>query len=445
MRTLIVGVAGLWVLSACASATPVTNECPVLTGTGTTHDGLSADETWTVEASPHLLPSGLSIPEGVTLTLGPCAVVKVGDGHQIGVAGKLVSAGTATRRVTITALDATKPWTWIDAARTTARPALDLASTDLSGGGKVDSSPEFSSMVRVRGDQAGPMIRVNDVSLTGSASVGLIAVEAATFTSDSHALTITGSALEPMVTNVWALTSLPDGTLAGNGDDEIGVKVGERLGLEGQSVSVTLHKRSVPYRFGTFGESDDLMMIGPPTSGSARLVIEPGAVVGFAAREGFSIEAHDGEALGAVVAQGTADAPILFTSGVKPQKAGDWSGLLWMGVPTADTVLDHVVIEYAGYPQQTVSGFSCGAPLAPNPGTIMGALRFASDKPVTTQMLTHSVIRDSGSNGVDRGWSGADVDYLATNTFQRITWCTQTENRDQNSQCPVTPSCPTAP
>jgi hypothetical protein len=300
-------------------------------------------------------------------------------------------------------------------------------------------------MVRVRGDHGAPMIRVNDVVLQGSASVGLNVTDDATFTTDSAALTITGSALEPLIITGFALTSLPDGALTGNGDDEIGVMSGDRLGIDGQSLAVTMHKRSVPYRIGTFGESDNIMQLGPPVSGSTSLTIEPGTTIGFVARQGWEIASANDDALASVVARGTADAPITFTSGVKPQKAGDWSGLYWTGLPTTDTALDHVIIEFGGYPDTTVSGFSCGAPSAPNPGKIAGGLRFASHKPIDREILTNSVVRDSGSNGVDRGWSGAQVDYLATNTFQRIAYCSQTQNRDMQSQCPANPTCPTAP
>jgi hypothetical protein len=63
----------------------------------------------------------------------------------------------------------------------------------------------------------------------------------------------------------------------------------------------------------------------------------------------------------------------------------------------------------------------------------------------TRELLTNSLIRDSGSNGVDRGWTGDSVDYLATNTFQRIRYCAQTLNRNGTGQCPTSPSCPSAP
>ena len=49
----------------------IENECPTPTGAGTTHSGyLSANETWTAEASPHLVPDGLNVSTGVTLTPG---------------------------------------------------------------------------------------------------------------------------------------------------------------------------------------------------------------------------------------------------------------------------------------------------------------------------------------------------------------------------------------
>jgi hypothetical protein len=347
--------------------------------------------------------------------------------------------------VTITQLDA-QPWYWIDAVRTTARPALDLSYTTVSGGGLVDGYAEFSSMVHVRGDDAGPMIKVNQLTLTGSQSVGLIALDDATFASGSTGLFVHGSALEPALLTIWGADQFPDGDLTGNGDDEVGITTSSRLGRNRQTSTVTLKKLSVPWRVGMFGDADGSLLLGPPVSGLGRLVVEPGATVTFARQAGLeTVSDGDDKSLGSLIAQGTEAAPITFTSGEKTRAAGDWLGLFISGVPTDETVLDHVVIEYGGYADTTVSGYSCGAPPAPSPGKIAGGLRFATSHAVTRQLLTHSVVRHSGSNGVDRGWAGDQVDYLATNTFSDIAFCAQTQNRDAQSQCPATPSCPGAP
>ncbi len=410
----------------------------------------AVDTHWTAKDSPYTLPNDVTIPEGVTLTLEPCTVLKLADGVSINVSGKLLSAGVQGKPVTIEAIDPAKPWAWIDAARTKVRPPLDFSYTVIDSGGKVNGYPEQSATIRVRADLAGlptPMIKVDHLEIKNSASIGISAFEASAFADGSQALTITGSKLEPVVTNILGLASFPDGNLVGNGDDVIGITAGERLGVIGQTVSSTMHKRSVPYRIGTFGDSDSALFVTPASAPDAStLTIDPGTTIRFVAKQGFDVEAANDQALGAIIAKGTAAEPITFTAASATPVAGDWLGIRFRGNPTADTALDFVVIEFAGDPDTTVSGFSCGTPTATNMGTIKGGLAFATSKAVTRQILTNSIVRDSGSNGVDRGWSSdTAIDYMVTNTFARIANCAQTQNRDAMSVCPANPSCPAAP
>lgn len=109
--------------------------------------------------------------------------------------------------------------------------------------------------------------------------------------------------------------------------------------------------------------------------------------------------------------------------------AGDWRGILFGAPPSADTILDHVVFRYCGSLATQTSGFSCGTEPATSKGGIVGALMFASNRPITRQILVNSRIEDSASNGIDRGWTGDPVDYLPTNTFTRVAYCTQTSPR----------------
>jgi len=449
---------GLWLVAslplcafaACTPGTPVTDSdagpipdtCPTPTGAGTKHSSPSASETWTQAGSPHIVTSSLTIPEGVTVTLEPCAVVQLGDAVSVTVDGALVSKGTAGKRVRITALDAAKPWTWIDATRTTIQPPIDLAYTVVEKGGLAqDSNAENWAMIRVRAkpdQRPQPMIKVDHVELRDSATIGVRLADEAAFADGSTALTITGSDLEPIHTH--ALASVPDGAYTGNGHDRIELSTSTPIGVDGQDVDVTLRDRGVPYYVGHAGETAP-MWLGPSGSGSTSLTIEPGVVLQF--RKGFGLAVYPGAS--ALIAKGTAAKPITFTSGEATKAPGDWTGLYFKSDPAPATSLDHVVIEYAGNSDTAASGYSCGTPPAPatERGKMQGALVFALDGPVTTKILTNSTITDS-SNGVDRGWSGDDLDYMATNTFQRITYCAQTLPRGPvpTRTCPMNPPCP---
>ncbi|HET6282573.1 MAG TPA: hypothetical protein VFH73_16535, partial [Polyangia bacterium] len=70
-----------------APTTMMSNICPALTGPGVKHAGtISANETWTAADSPHVVTSALDVV-GATLTIEPCAVVRVKEGFTISFGG----------------------------------------------------------------------------------------------------------------------------------------------------------------------------------------------------------------------------------------------------------------------------------------------------------------------------------------------------------------------
>lgn len=415
--------------------------CPSLGGAGTLHASPTADETWTAEASPHLVRSSLTIPSGVTVTIEACATVQLGDAVDLVVNGQLVSRGAQGRPVRFSRLDSEKPWGQLDATRTQSKPAIELTWTTLEGGGRsVDTERETSSMVRVRAnrDSGGePMIGVDHVELRGSSSVGIELADSATFTATSTALTVTGSASAPVRLSGWALTTLPDGDYSGNAVDRIVVNPSERLGVSGLTRTIVMHRRNVPYRVGAYGNNSVITLGAPTGLAVTTLQIEAGTQVDFNKDTGLFIASVSSVASGELIISGTASAPVTLTSSSATPVAGDWRGIMFGAPPTAATRLEHVIFEYSGSTNTQTSGFSCGTEPAPGgaKGGIMGALSFATDRPVTRQILTHSVIRDSGSNGIDRGWAGDPVDYLATNSFERITWCRQTAPKPAVGSC----------
>src|SRR5690606_35357119 len=52
--------------------------CPAPTAGPTLHDGaIGMDEVWTADGSPHIVSRFASVPEGATLTIEPCAEVRM--------------------------------------------------------------------------------------------------------------------------------------------------------------------------------------------------------------------------------------------------------------------------------------------------------------------------------------------------------------------------------
>ena len=83
-------------LTGCPSAPRGPDVCAEPTGAGVTHsDTITADETWRAEDGPHLVPSGVAVR--ATVTIEPCAVVRVGEGASITI-GDSVTAGRVVAR-----------------------------------------------------------------------------------------------------------------------------------------------------------------------------------------------------------------------------------------------------------------------------------------------------------------------------------------------------------
>ncbi len=74
------------------------------------------------------------------------------------------------------------------------------------------------------------------------------------------------------------------------------------------------------------------------------LTIAPGAVLRFHPGSWLEI-GHRGSRL---VARGTKERPIVFTSAVEHPKRGDWIGIVFDEAVGEGTILEHAVVEYAG-------------------------------------------------------------------------------------------------
>ncbi len=88
------------------------------------------------------------------------------------------------------------------------------------------------------------------------------------------------------------------------------------------------------------------------TDGITTLTIEPGTTVRFNPYTQLNVGASSG-APGALIAQGTATDPIIFTSNQTTPTPGNWRGIKFYATTDIDsTVLEHCTVEYAGYGNQ---------------------------------------------------------------------------------------------
>jgi hypothetical protein len=411
---------------------PETQKCPVPTQGPTIHTAgaIETDEVWTADASPHIVEGFIAV-RTATLTIEPCAVVQFRDSYAgLTVAypgtpttGNLVAEGTAQKPIRFEGQEGARWGHILVEAGGTAR----FAHVTMSDGGGYD--PRGATLL-VYGNGELPTKRdvfVDHVTIEKSRGVGVALDRLGAFTADSNELTITTSGNEdvlpyPLVTDEHGLDTLPRGTYTGNLSDKIYINPTSHLGE-----SATMKNVGVPYYVGTFGD-DDFVVGAGSNSTPVTLTIEPGTRIEMHPGTSFKAEHYTGEftASGAIVAEGTAEAPIVFTSGADTPAAGDWQGLWFGGVARDDNSFKHVRIEY--------SGAWCGCILSTCSDLEQheGAIIFSQQPP--RAFFEDTVVSHGAANGVVLGYLGDRVDVAAGITFEDIGGCNQT--------LPAAPSCP---
>lgn len=419
---------------------PITSECVAPTKGPTTHPGsINADETWTADTSPHVLPYDTTIYK--TLTLEPCAEVLLADGRQITIRGdgKLLAEGTATRRIHIGAKETGKPFANVRTLGTTAR----FAYTTIDGGGKpLATSDYLAGTLDFSADQLKPTqgtLFVDHVTIAGSASNGIVFTGNAGFAEGSNALVIKGAAAHPM--SIWARSvgGIPVGAYTGNGKDQILLPATSNN--ETINETTTLHERGVPYLVGHATSGGDLRVDVPQGQPGVTLTIEAGVVMRFKKGGIFHIAVASGTnpARGSLVAVGTVEKPIVFTSDEAAPAPGDWLGLRFGELPTTINKLDHVRVEHAGGASSSGSG-SC-----PDNSELRNDAAIRITGWPSTQFITNTEIVGSPTNGIDRGWRDdrEKIDFLSTIKFTDVALCNQTYPPNAANVCPPDPvPCP---
>lgn len=404
-----------------------------------THAGsLAGDETWGAD-SPHAVTADLTVPAGVKLTIEPCAEVRLREGVYFTVQGTLTARGEENRRITFRRDD---PSARFAALFVRAPGEIDLGYVDLEGGGAM-ANLTYGATVIVEGEALPPArpLRVDHVTVADSAGYGIFLRRWAGFAEGSTDLTVTGAGAEaadypfPVRISLNAVGTLPPGRYTGNARDEIQL-VGESPHYDVE-IDDVLRDRGVPYQVGGGGAFGLIGVRG--SAGLATLTVEPGVTVKFFSTDAnigaFTVGATGDVPTGQLVAVGTAAAPITFTGAGEAPAAGAWEGVIFSGPLAAGNRLEHVRIEAAGA-HNGDSGYGC----PPGGGATDGALKIFSEP--GGSFLKSSTIARSSSHGVFRAWTGAEVDFLQTNTFSDVAGCNQVLPQPPTGRCPDDPPCP---
>ncbi|NUP05439.1 MAG: hypothetical protein HOW73_05190 [Polyangiaceae bacterium] len=396
--------------------------CPVPTAGPTIHDSvIEEDEVWRAEDGPHIVDQWVTVRNGATLTIDPCATVQVAAGKGISVAyptspntGMIVAEGDAEHPITFEGKDGAR-WGHILLA-----PGAkgSFAHATFDNGGSEDTA---GATLVIRGDGTFPTKRdvfVEDVTIRRSKGAGVHIDNLAGFADGSNNLTITESGDEttpyPMYIDEHAIDTLPRGSYTGNLDDAIFVDPAFHL-----EEDVTMKNLGVPYVVGTF-PADSLVIGAGFDSPVVTMTIEPGVHIEMHPGAAFEVEHYTGPeaASGVLIAEGTAEDPIVFTSAAATPAAGDWQGLAFGGIPSANNSLKHVRIEYTGADCGCIF-VSCSAI-----DQYEGAVVFSQQPP--SAFIQDSVIAHGSSHGVVLGYLGDRVDFKPGITFEDMGGCDQT-------------------
>jgi len=403
---------------------------------------ITSDQTWTPAQNPHLVSGDLTIRNGATLTLEAGTRVEVAVGVEIhvgdlGEAGHLVALGTEAAPVVFTGLPSA-PWSLLLVEHP---GSATLTHTRLENGG--NNVIYSGATLGLQGDAGGtpvPVVTVDSVTVAASAGAGVWMWLDGAFAAGSAGLTVTGAGrVEPeegyaAFGSAALLATLPEGSYTGNAHDAFRLDPGYDL-----TENLTLRDRGVPYDVD--GYTTLRVRQAAPTAAVPVLTLEAGVALRFDPGES-GLVIGEGSARGALVAQGTPTAPVVFTSAAASPAAGDWSGIVLDTIPDpAANLLDHVRIEYGGgavFP----GGWSCQNLVDGTPDA--AALAILGWQPAVS-FLTNSTISASAGHGVLRGWSSdtPGPDFLSTNQIGGIAGCEQTTPPGAGGGCPAPPvGCP---
>ncbi len=412
---------------------------------------LAADEVW--GAGLHVVTSTVTVRADALLTLDGCATVRLAPEASLTVdddAVGLVADGTAARPVVLERLDAGAPWGSLNAF---APATLRLTHTTLRGGGtgSPPASAEFagaSLVVRSFGPEPVDLLFVDHVAVEDSAGLGVMLQESG-FLPGSTALTVRGAGTHPVYLGAGYATRLPTGTYEDNGVDAFLL----------QSVGVGVYENSAPLLHDAVLPARGLpFQVGPADTGADIVVGDgrtesPAALLRIEANVELRLRASTsalGQLLvngrgagatsapqGALIVEGTADAPVVFTSMQPAPAPGDWQGLYFDTVVDERSRIEHAVVRFAGGETLT-TGVCVAAAGAPNADADCAIVFFTEDAPPAA-FVNDTTIEQSAGCGVYRGWSGDDVDFTAGNTFRDVEGCPQSNVPTENNDCDTGP------
>ena len=389
---------------------------------------ITADTTWTMAGSPYIVNGYIAVQgstsAGATLTIEPGVVVKFNQsrylkvGASSGNPGALIAQGTSSAPITFTSNQATPTagyWNQIKFDNTSDDATTILEHCNIQYGGSGSQGALYIN-------QASPTIR--NTTIANSSSHGLFintgtpTIDGCHFSANGnydlyYSGTIGGSITNCTIHNGMSLQATGAMTFSGNTvyqnntypikayADNVGPIVNgcafndvtstSYLEVSGNTITKDATWTSaIPYVISGY-----LAVQGVDgADATTTLTIAPGAVLKFNQGRYLNIGASSGNP-GALIAQGTSVAPILFTSNQSTPAAGYWNNIKIDDTANDTiTVLSNCVLEFGG-------------------GSNQGMLNLTNAKPT----IAYSTFRYSSHAGIYINGSGSTGATINCNTF----------------------------
>lgn len=311
---------------------------------GTFHSTeIIADETWAPSGNPHIVTAAIGIAGGATLTILPGCLVQFQPNTDSGLGvgwqpttGALVAVGTALQPILFTSRAATPQrgdWRGLNFYGGML-PTTRLSYCTIEYTGYDDGAAVYVAW--------GAALPMDHCTIRHAGGHGITYEHAGHVEAFNHN-TITTCADYPLETEPEYVRYL------GSGNSFTGNDAGkDRIMLyDGVVVTTgTWRNQGVPYEIAPVNDGGGILVT--PTEGTpAILTIEAGTTIRFS--EGAQLMVGYGGSTGGLIAVGTEQSPITFTSAAASPQPGDWHQINFAdGAVDAQSRLEHCIIEYGG-------------------------------------------------------------------------------------------------
>jgi len=276
-----------------------------------------------------LLGDSVGVQNGAVLTIQPGVTVQVGSGVRLTAGGQTEGGfafeGTAEAPIVLQSAEVTPgPGDWDKLVITPKTSRAVFRHVTLRHAGQLETSGGKAALV-----VGGPIDELTDVHIEDSAGYCLIVQDGAPLPAAIDGLEVVSSALAAISLNAAQLALVADVTLPA--DAAVIVRAGSLVGDADLS--------AVPHVAWVEGRID--------VNGGGSLRLGAGTTWRFAAGAGLWVGGVGGE--GTLVAEGTAAAPLRFTSVAESPAAGAWDKLVFgPGCQSRGCSLKHAVVEFGG-------------------------------------------------------------------------------------------------